>query len=882
MPRIPISTYRVQFHQEFPLERAIEILDYIRELGIGDLYASPLLAAHSGSQHGYDVIDPTRVNPEVGGNGALEQLSAGLNERGMGLLLDIVPNHMSASLENNWWQNVLQHGAGSDYARHFDIDWESPVPGLAGKVLLPVLGGPFRDVLEAGELALDHAGDEYVIRYFENQVPVAPDSLHLIADRDTPDRALSAMNGTPGEPASFDVLEALIRAQHYRLAFWRVGSAAINYRRFFDISDLVSLRAEDPAVFQATHDFLLQLAREGVVTGFRIDHIDGLQDPAGYLSRLADATPEQDGGFYVVVEKILASDEDLPDDWQTAGTSGYDFLNVLNGVFVDRRTVRDLDRTYARLRGSESDFEELVHERKHQVMAELFSGDIGSLARQLWSLASFLRAGIDLTLDEVEAAIVEMISQFQVYRTYTRSEHVSEEDRKRIEFAVAAAAGRVPDLERALEVLRQVVLLEFPEDLPADERQRWLQFVMRWQQFTGPIMAKGFEDTSLYVYNRLISLNEVGGEPDPAGVPLADLHEWAADRQRRWPGALSATSTHDTKRSEDVRARINVLSEMAAEWDEALSRWQILNREKKGEADGLLVPDGNVEHLIYHSMLGVWPFQQDEVPEFRERLKQYLLKASREAKTQTSWLDQNIEYEEALTGFVDRVIVDDASDPFMQEFLEFQATIAFHGALNSLSQTLLKTCMPGVPDFYQGTELWDLSMVDPDNRRPVDYELRKRMLTELQEASDPDLVERLLDEWPTGAVKLYLTWHALKTRRSHAHLFRDGQYVPLQASGSEGRHVAAFARVHTDRWVVVAAPRLMVSLARMRGRSTGEVPLGLEYWHGMTLTLPDGAPSRWRNVLTGDVIEAHDGAEGRSLELAALFARYPGALLIPE
>ncbi|MBA2453567.1 MAG: malto-oligosyltrehalose synthase [Chloroflexia bacterium] len=883
MSRIPTSTYRMQFHKDFQFSDAQRLVGYLERLGIGDLYASPILTSQAGSMHGYDVTDPTRLNPELGGKDDFRGLVSALREREMGLLVDIVPNHMAASLENPWWVDVLKHGSKSAHATYFDIDWESTTPGLAGKVLLPVLGGPFGEVLERGELTLAHDGDNFVIAYFDSLFPVSSGSLELIQHRDDSNRAIESMNGTPGDATSFDKLATLIDAQHYRLAYWQAARDTINYRRFFDVSDLVSLRAEDEEVFQATHQRILELVNDGDVTGLRIDHVDGLRDPASYLERLQAALPIQENsgrnGFYVVVEKILAANEDVPDDWPVDGTSGYDFLNVLNGLFVDRGSAGELDRIYGRLRGSESDFEELVYQRKQQVMAELFAGEIHRLAVQLWEIAAADRDGHDLALSELQAALIEIIAHLNVYRSYTRGMSVASADRERIETAVSKALERTPEYTPALRFARKVLLLDVQASVDNDGRESWLRFAMRWQQYTGPIMAKGFEDTSLYVYNRLNSLNEVGGDPDPAGVPLAEFHAWCEGRQDRWHGAMSATSTHDTKRSEDVRARINVLSEMSEEWGTALARWQQLNREKKAEVNGLPAPDGNEDHLIYETMLGAWPFSDDDLPEFRERMKAYLLKASREAKTHTSWIDQSAEYEHALTGFIDRIITDGADDPFLHEFRELQQTTAFHGALNSLSQTLLKTCLPGVPDFYQGSELWDLSLVDPDNRRPVDYEWRAELLEDLLLSDGPQLVEHLLRDWENGRVKLYLTFNALRARKARPDLFNHGAYIPLTVEGEMSRHVVVFARHHGDSWAIVAAPRLTVELARQCDLATGEVPLGERYWREMTVTIPAAAPDRWENALTGETLECQPSGSGKALPVARLFGRLPVALL---
>jgi (1->4)-alpha-D-glucan 1-alpha-D-glucosylmutase len=886
MSRIPTSTYRMQFHHGFQFADAERLVGYLAKLGIGDLYASPVLNARTGSLHGYDVIDPSTLNPELGGEDEFSRLVEALKNRNMGLLLDIVPNHISSSLENPWWYDVLTFGRQSAYAPWFDIDWNSSVPGLTGKVLLPVLGGQFEEVLESGELVVEHDGDTYVVRYYDNRFPLAPESLSLIPHVQNPEQALAAVNGTPGNPGSFDTLEALLGDQHYRLAFWRVAANTINFRRFFDITDLVSLRAEDEETFVATHQLILDMVGRGDVTGLRIDHIDGLYDPASYLERLQVALLEQGNGgrvadkrFYVVVEKILSSDENIPNDWLTEGTSGYDFLNVLNGLFVENRAVDKLQRTYAQLRGSEPDFEALVYRRKLQVMAELFPGDIHRLAVDLWSIASATRRGHDLLLVDLELAIVEMIARFSVYRTYTRSEDVSAPDRERIDSAVSEAVSHNPDLEQPLRFVQAVATLDRSVIIDADLRQQCLRWVMRWQQFTGPIMAKGFEDTSLYVFNRLISLNEVGGEPDHFGVPVREFHPWMQARQERWPGAINATSTHDTKRSGDVRARINVLSELDNEWAEALTRWQRLNRTKKIQVGGALVPDGNEDHLIYHSMVGAWPFDMQAVPEFRERMKEYLLKAAREAKTHTSWLDQNEEYEAALTTFLDKVITDDATDPFIADFLQFQQVVALHGALNSLSQALLKITLPGVPDFYQGTELWDFSLVDPDNRRPVDYSLRSAVLDGLLAADDVDL-QTLFDDWPSGRIKLLLIARALRARNDAIEVFQSGDYVPLIPNGEQARHIVAFSREHQERRIVVVAPRLTVGLARLNGQPLGTPPLGEMSWPEVTLPLPNGYPARWRNVISGEYLKTSDRGGTQVLVPGELFRTIPLALLV--
>src|SRR5579883_1637717 len=983
--RVPGSTYRLQLNADFRFEDARALVPYLDALGVSDLYLSPVMTARRGSAHGYDVVDPTRISDELGGESAFLALAAAVRERGMGLLLDIVPNHTAASLENPWWRDVLQNGPVSPYAPFFDIAWQTARPGLENRELglvyedgrlavryydwrLPVAarsyGRVFGPVLPAclDALAPDPAAAAAVERVVGDlerlavgtteQFRAAAEALwqlyqdHALVRRCV-DEAVQAYNGRKGEPRSFDALDRLLGEQTYRLAYWRVASPEINYRRFFDVSDLVAMRVEDERVFAATHARVLRLVADGQVTGLRVDHVDGLADPQVYLQRLqaalgegpnppgppslsrkggaspASSTPPSHigrgtGGVgrYVVVEKILTGEEELPREWPVAGTTGYEFARAVLGLLVDPAADPTLDALWTRLTGQPADFCAIAYEQKLKVMADLFAGDVSALATRLSELASRDRHARDLTVTELERALVEVTAQFPVYRTYTRDFAVAPRDRGYVEQAVAAARERQPDNGAALGFLRRVLLLETPSYLAEADRLAWLRFTMRWQQFTGPIAAKGVEDTALYVYTRFLALNEVGSEPERAGGadgaavgeppdPVASFHGWNAARRRAWPHTLNATSTHDTKRSEDVRARLAVLSELPGLWATRLERWHAWNRPLQPTVHGQSVPDGSAELLLYQTLLGAWPLHEAEVPSFKERLRAYLVKASREAKTHTSWLHPDGAYEDALTGFAGAILAPADGSPFLADFLAFQRVVAFYGALNGLSQVLLKIAAPGVPDFYQGTELWDFSLVDPDNRRPVDFAARGRLLAALDEQESADrtgLLRGLLAHWEDGRIKLYLTARALDCRRRHAALFADGDYLPLAAAGARGDHVCAFGRRRGASWALAVAPRLPARLAATIGGGQGgpatdqggaadtlpplRLPLGDTVWGDTRLLLPAGAPRRWRNALSGANVDAAaeppDGAADLALPLGGLLRDCPVALLVGE
>jgi (1->4)-alpha-D-glucan 1-alpha-D-glucosylmutase len=946
--RVPTATYRFQFHHGFGFSQAWSLVMYLHQLGISDIYASPLFKARKGSLHGYSVTNPLELNPEIGSKKTFDNLVRQLKSRGMGLFLDIVPNHMAISADNPWWMDVLESGPGSPYAVFFDINWHPPQPSLQGKVLLPVLGKPYGQVLEDQELVLQLDKDGFAVHYWDHKFPIDPrtyqtvlqyrlDELEaelgsgnpaflalvgliaqtenlpprhaasikklrerqrekeVVRDRlwllyqgspeikEFLDTNITIFNGKGGDPASFDLLDNLLTEQAYRLAYWQVALEVINYRRFFSINDLISIRIEDPQVFNATHSLLIKLAADGKISGFRIDHIDGLYDPQGYLallqSRLAPKakTGVAEEGAYVLVEKILEAGEKLPEDWPVAGTTGYDFMNMVGGLFVEPQGFKQLQRIFTEFTGDATDFHTIVYDKRKLIMASLFGGEIESLGYQLGLLAEEDRAAKDIHHSALTKSLFEVTACLPVYRTYIRHYEVSARDRAYLDQAVTAARERHPALDPgALGFLQRVLTLDFPASFPEEKKQNWLRFIMRWQQFTGPIMAKGQEDTALYVYHPLASLNEVGTSMGP--VSPVEFHRLNQERLALWPHTLNASSTHDTKRSEDMRLRLHVLSEMPEEWTACLRRWSALNWPHKAVLDGKEAPDAGDEWLVYQTLLGVWPLAEEDVPGIRERLEQYLIKAVREAKVKSRWIAPNPDYEQALTGFAGKILEPGASNEFLADFLKLQPRLAYVGAINSLSQTLLKITSPGVPDFYQGTELWHLSLVDPDNRRPVDYQKRRHYLDEFRNHESRelrDLLPDLLARWPDGRVKLYLTHKALNCRRHNQDLFQDGHYLPIHASGPHPDRLVAFARRREGQWALVAAPRLVAKLVK-----TGAPPLGPQTWGDGSLILPPDAPLTWHNVLTGETVQTARKSSVNVLPLGQVLASFPVALLL--
>ncbi|HUO83974.1 MAG TPA: malto-oligosyltrehalose synthase [Thermoanaerobaculia bacterium] len=994
------STYRLQLNRNFRFADARAILDHLQSLGITHLYSSPILRAMPGSLHGYDVVDPLTINPEIGSEEELRALSGELRRRGMGLIIDIVPNHMAARSANGWWMDVLQNGSASPFADFFDVNWEASAvrEGLEHRILLPILGRPYGDVLEEQEIRLSLEDGAFYIRYFDRKLPLNLQSyariLRLLIERlqtravlsdgdgiqrledltreiedlaaaerigvvrparsrpasgqgrmgrepldqdlrITPDpgqpaagrrrdragrathtertthatggtpprraavrglqkrlatlletqpavrahlrRTLEILNGTKGDPSTFDELDQILEEQPYRLAFWRMAAEEINYRRFFDITDLISIRVNDPRVFEATHAKILELVRDDVIQGLRLDHIDGLYDPEDYLQRLRDAVREQGArdDFLIVMEKILAPDETLPAGFAIRGTTGYEFLARVERLFVDPAGFEELRSFFFAWTGKERRFGAIAHDCKKQVLHELFAGELRNFGERLGRLASHDRRARDIPVSELSAALEELIASLPVYRTYVRDLRVSDPDRRVLEEALdhLSAHGESEDVgAAAAHFLRQVLLLEPSSEVDPDGIRGWLELVMRWQQLTGPVTAKGVEDTALYVYTPLLALNDVGCEPVLHEPPLEAFHRAAARTIEDWPRTLTATSTHDTKRSEDVRARLNVLSEMPGEWARHLRRWRAANRKHRVRRSEPLAPDPAEELFLYQTLIGIWPLERER-PGLRKRIRETMTKAMREARAHTRWTAIDERYESDVLRFVDAILDPERSGRFLADLEKLHARVSFYGAINALAQVALKIAAPGIPDFYQGTELWDFSLVDPDNRRPVDFARRAALRKRIPSGSDNAAIEEVLARWRDGRVKMLLTTRGLEARRNDPELFIRGRYQPLEAEGERSRNLIGFARNFENGWLIAAVPRFPVSLT-----TPERFPLGERVWKRSSIRLPADAPTRWVNRITGETLEAAGGA----LLAADLFRSFPVALLGAE
>jgi (1->4)-alpha-D-glucan 1-alpha-D-glucosylmutase len=923
---IPSATYRLQFNPDFGFEAARRIIPYLAELGISTVYASPIFKARKGSTHGYDVTDPNQINPELGSEEEFDALIETVHQHGLGWLQDFVPNHMAYDSDNDMLMDIFEKGRSSRYFGFFDIDWDHIRENLRGKVIAPFLGKPYGETLESGELKLEY-DRRFAVRYYETLYPLNIKSYAtIIAHRldelkeqlgdehqsyikalavasllknlpsDANDAEAEERNAQlllaqetlwelyqrddcvrrhlDGVVATFnenvDLLHGLLAEQWFQLTYWRVATKEINYQRFFNINELISLRMEDPSVFDHVHRLALELLREGKINGLRIDHVDGLYDPTAYLARLrwraADA--------YVVVEKILELREPLPEAWPVEGTTGYEFMNYVNGLFVDTRNGKKFQDIYSRF-GGEVDYEDLLYEKKKLIIERHLTGDLDNLTSLLKTVSTTTRDAIDLTGEAINAAIVEAAAAFPVYRTYVDRHKIEDRDRAYIRDAVEKARKRNPSLDRALLILEKVLLLDFPDYLEEEQKAMWLSFVMRFQQFTSPLMAKGLEDTTFYVFNRLVSLNEVGGNPSEFGVEAGEFHSFNRRRSNLHPATLNATATHDTKRGEDLRARINVLSEIPDQWAKRVGSWQEMNRKYKTELGGELVPGENHEYFLYQTMVGALPFDEGGHEQFIERVKQYAIKAAREAKTHTFWLDNNQEYESALIGFIEAALAQSPLNEFLKDLRGFQRIVAHFAVFNSLSQVVLKITSPGAPDFYQGTELWDLSLVDPDNRRPVDYERRARALGEISikgKAGIEKLLAELLSTKEDGRIKMFTIKRALGVRDRHKELFGGGDYIPLKTEGRHGDNVIAFARRAGNLWSITIAPRLLTSVVK-----ADELPLGKEAWKDASIEMPDGAPAVWRNAFTEEIFGAR-----KTIPVADALRRFPVSLLMSE
>jgi (1->4)-alpha-D-glucan 1-alpha-D-glucosylmutase len=944
---IPSATYRLQFNKSFTFDEATGLVDYLDELGITDIYASPFLMARPGSVHGYDVTDHSRFNPEIGDEASFTRLSETLQRHRMGLIADVVPNHMCITHPSNvWWWDVLENGPSSPFARYFDIDWHPPKEELVNKVLLPVLGDQYGRVLENQEIQIVYADGQFQVSVYDTPLPLAPRTWtmllepavaklreklgadhehvaemesvvtslsHLAGPTETDDakirerqrekeivkRRLSALleksgearesmdaslveiNGQRGEPRSFDRLERLLESEAYRLSFWRVAMDEINYRRFFDINDLAAIRVEDPEVFCSVHKLIFDLVRQGHIRGLRVDHPDGLFEPEKYFRFLQDACK-----LWTVAEKILTGHEPLRTEWAVDGTTGYGFLNLVNGLFVDRSKEKAFQQLYRRFTGWTTAFDDLVCDSKRLVLQVAMSSELNVLARRLDHISEHHRWSRDFTLESLRDALREVLAAFPVYRTYVRSDQaeVDAQDRRQVNIAIREAKRRNPAIsESVFDFIQSVLLLEHPNGVDDAHRAERQMFVLRFQQLSSPVMAKGVEDTAFYRYTPLASLNEVGGDPAHFGISVNAFHRRNLIRGELWPNSMSASSTHDTKRGEDVRARINVLSETPGEWYRAIRRWRELNRAAKTRVADRQAPDANEEYLLYQTLVGTWPFypmNPEEHEAYLRRIDGYMQKALHEAKIHTSWVNPNREYEQAVTKFLERVLEPSPGNTFLQELRQFQAPIARAGMYNSIAQLVLKIASPGVPDFYQGNDLWAFDLVDPDNRRPVNYDARRQMLKSFEEQAGLDraaLVDRLRENPCDGAIKLYLTKEALRFRRDHRDLFAQGSYVALPAEGNRARHVVAFSRASADQTLIALTGRFFLKLCNSHRKPIGDV------WGDTTVALPKkNAHLSFRDIFTGETIAVERRENGAFLPMNKVFSRCPVALLFAE
>lgn len=916
---VPTATYRLQLHKDFNFKNLTEIVAYLAALGVSHLYVSPIFSASPGSSHGYDVNDPAEINPELGGIDGLKKLHETLTQHHLGLIQDCVPNHMGISGPNNWrWLDVLANGSESQFADYFDIQWNSPEPSLSRKVLVPILHDFYGQVLEAGDIRLLYENKAFWIDYRGQKLPVCSVSYSRILERlswqyepgssacslledlsrnfkavskrranrkdeetDLRDRfselieterlraglerAFRNINGTKGQPASFDALHEILEEQHYRLAYWKVGAHEINYRRFFAIDSLVGVRIEISDVFEELHELTQHLLAEGVISGLRIDHIDGLWNPKEYLDRIRNRAAVEGCAPYIVVEKILNGDEELPKDWPVHGTTGYEFCGDLLNLLIDAQAEPDFSRIYNRFSESSVDSDNLLYELKRFIIEELFPNALDSLAASLSEQVKSDRGWRDFTVNELRDALKNILASLPVYRTYLRPGHpLSAIDAEFVNQAVDAAEtrNRTQDLN-PYEFIRRLWLGTYPGEAGSSEEREWAdQWLCKLQQITGAITAKSVEDTYFYRYVRLLAANEVGNDPRIFGRDVQAFHNSNIRRQKTFPLNMLTTSTHDTKMSEDVRARLMALSELPEEWGFMIDLWSTSNQGFKTAVNGRMAPDRNEEYLLYQAILGAWPLDQ-AIPtlDFIERIKNYFQKAIAEAKDNTNWNYPNVPWSEACSRFIDTILTPgntSSANSFLSSFVPFCEKIAYMGLLNSLAQVILKCTCPGIPDVYQGNELWDFSLVDPDNRRPVDYDLRAKTLRALEGAN----ISELFAHWKDGRIKMFITQRLLKLRKEHPLLFSDGIYLPISTSGSYSGNLVGFLRANEGQ-------RLLVLVSRHASRVG--IPLLAESWKETKVQIPEGTHSVWRNIFSGEDI----AQTGDSLEMSHLFRELP-------
>ncbi len=908
------STYRLQFNSRYTFNDAHKITSYLSDLGVSCIYASPVFSCRKGSPHGYDVINPCFISTQAGGREGLEKLIKDASQKGLSWLQDIVPNHMSFSCENEWLMDVMENGEDSEFKDFFDILWDHHDPAMKKKVLAPFLGGFFGETLEKGELKVHYEEAGFFITYYENKFPLKPESVSEIMEegiegllekigRESEEavqiagavnafKSASALTGSrrreqlkfaksalwkehalraevrdfivqklgelnsPGEgPVFYQPLEKILTSQHYRLCYWKVGAEQINYRRFFNISELMSVKVENQDVFEKTHSLIKEMCDSGLWNGLRIDHIDGLYDPEQYLNRLKEACPEA----VIYVEKILGPGERLPATWPVEGATGYKFMNKANGLFCRRKNAKSMEAVYRHFTGMRQEFSEMVISKKRMIIGRRMAGEVENLARLMKTISDNDRHGYDITDYALKRALVEVLAFFPVYRSYITENSYTPKDTAFVNEAVEKALSHNPSLKYEIDYIKKFLMLDLSGVYSAEQRSMAVDMIKRFQQLTGPLMAKGFEDTALYIYNRLISLNEVGGDPDRFGIDRAEFNRFCRERAKKWPRALNGGTTHDTKRGEDARARINVLSEIPDEWGAKLKEWAALSYKGRNP-----LIDRNDEYFIYQSMLGGVPAEGLN-SEFKERLKAYVIKAVREAKVHTAWIKPDEKYETGILSFIDGLFV---NVRFTQSFLEFSRMVSYYGMLNSLSQLTLRFACPGVPDIYQGAELWDLSFVDPDNRRPVDYGARIRLLEKTQKEKDP---AALYDSYPEGGVKMYAAHKLLKMRADSGELFTAGEYAGLKTAGSFRNNILAFGRKIKGAAAIVVVPRFFTDVC-----GVDEKPFG-DRWKDTVVETEKRFYGVYKDVFTGKEMEI----KGK-VQISEILKNFSAAVLVKK
>lgn len=924
---LPQATYRIQFNPLFKFENAAAILPYLKKLGVSDIYASPIFKSAKASTHGYDIVDHNQLNPELGTDNDFYELIKSSKENGISWIQDIVPNHMSFSGENKILLEVLEKGSASPFYEFFDINWKHPYESMHGRLLAPFLGKFYAEALESQELQLSYQEKGLGVNYYKHwfaldiktyakifaynlkaveeklglenedmrslnenlfklnelsnsEEAVEIEKLDRIKNalwklyansaqiKDAVDETIRIFNGKKGDAASFNSLDDLLSDQIFRLSFWKVAAEEINYRRFFNINELICLRIENERVFEYMSSFVLDLINTGKISGLRIDHIDGLYDPMQFLQRLRSKAPDA----YLVVEKILSEKERLFSSWPIQGTTGYDFLNLANGIFCQRKNQRKFNRIYAKFSGMKIPYNELISQKKKLIIEKHMAGNIDNLALFIKKASSGSRYGTDITLHGLRRALVEILALFPVYRTYLSPGYFRLDDKKIISSTIQRAKFISPGLFYELNFIEKFLLLESEHVYHEAGKEKLLEFVMRFQQVSGPLMAKGAEDTTFYVYNRLLSLNEVGGSPGKFGAFISEFHNYNKQKARLWPYSLNTLNTHDTKRGDDIRARLNVLSEMPNLWEQNIKQWHKMNKGRKSSVNTLAAPDKNDEYFLYQTLLGAIPFDGKDYESFLERLESYLIKAVREAKVHTAWLKPDTAYENAYLDFMKKIIDFTNPGPFLESFMPFSRIITYFGMFNSLAQTLLKISVPGIPDFYQGSEFWNLSLVDPDNRGEVDFLSRKAALEYMQakeKENMPGLLKELMDSKEDGRIKLFLIYRALHSRVSYKEIFHSGNYQGLEVGGKYKENVIAFARRLNEQWAITVVPRFLSLFIKV-----GEAPLG-QVWDDTYISLPNDNGSNFTNSLTGEHISG-----GRTLLLSDIMKSFPVALLI--